>query len=736
MGRALAGAVILAAVACTHATVEDRGSTSQAVAPANPTWGGWVSLSGGLATDPAAVAYDANHVGAFATNYDLYFDWFKIVSWGGWVDLGNNGNPLSAPPVAVVAGNHVEVFVEDTTAGRLLHKEGTFNGGNTPTWSGWESIWLLENAPGGSLAATGPLASLSRPPAVVVTQPGNQVNVIANFADGSTKVTSMVAFGNWRLWTNLGGVSHYEPGAVSWGPDRLDVFVVGTDAAVYHQYSNDNATTFYPAGGNWERVGGNAASAPSVVSWGPNRLDVFVSGRPSGQITGVQHLAWTGGSWGTCGAPPCWDSLHMLVWQNGVNGPMPPPVAVTTGVGAINVFAQGIDEGLETMAMTASNPPAWGNYQELAPCFRTGGTPAVISPDNNSFDVIVTGYAANNDAALFAESSVGGADFAITGTTALPACSCGAPGSTCCWPSNGCSDGAACGTNNLCTCQAGYVQQTGSGEQVCVHTGNTGEQCSAGNKCNTSTDTCYQGTCTPAGNPGAPCYTSGTCLAGAPPIVCVGGVGGHCEWCGAANDYCCEDPFVQCGDGLVCTNDKCVTPTAPCGATGETCCASGTQCTGSGATCSGGLCEVPPPPCSTQGSACCSGKCAASSGLECKSNKCVAPPSPPPDPAGCGQIGAPAYPCCHNRKNACDLNGVCDSYGNCEPASSGSSCSGNAPVAVSICVTTDNSSEVYSGEWCSAQAATSFYTTWCTGLKTEHGYTTCTVGAPNAPTCP
>jgi len=54
---------------------------------------------------------------------------------------------------------------------------------------------------------------------------------------------------------------------------------------------------------------------------------------------------------------------------------------------------------------------------------------------------------------------------------------------------------------------------------------------------------------------------------------------------------------------------------------------------------------------------------------------------------------------------------------------------------VSICVTDDNASQIYTGTWCSAEAATSFYTNWCDGLKTEHGYTKCDVGEPGGP-CP
>src|SRR6185369_916445 len=130
-------------------------------------------------------------------------------------------------PAAVVVGNHIEVFVVDSTTGFLLHKEGTFQTGARPSFGDWEQVWLLQNASGNTqVSNAGPIADRSgRPPAVVVTQPNNQVNVIANFADGSTKSIKVFGMKNWSFWTNLGGWSGYQLGAVSWGPNRLDVFV-------------------------------------------------------------------------------------------------------------------------------------------------------------------------------------------------------------------------------------------------------------------------------------------------------------------------------------------------------------------------------------------------------------------------------------------------------------------------------------------------------------------------------
>ena len=69
----------------------------------------------------------------------------------------------------------------------------------------------------------------------------------------------------------------YDPPVVSWGPDRLDVFQICADGHVWH-------TAFNGVGWQtaWDDRGGPEAplipGALSVVSWGPNRIDVFIGG--------------------------------------------------------------------------------------------------------------------------------------------------------------------------------------------------------------------------------------------------------------------------------------------------------------------------------------------------------------------------------------------------------------------------------------------------------------------------
>jgi hypothetical protein len=60
----------------------------------------------------------------------------------------------------------------------------------------------------------------------------------------------------------------------SWGSGRLDVFVAGTDAAMWHKW-------YQGAWSGWESLGGVLTTAPAAVSWAANRIDTFVGGTDS-----------------------------------------------------------------------------------------------------------------------------------------------------------------------------------------------------------------------------------------------------------------------------------------------------------------------------------------------------------------------------------------------------------------------------------------------------------------------
>src|SRR5665647_1333940 len=83
----------------------------------------------------------------------------------------------------------------------------------------------------------------------------------------------------WGASTNLGGKLTSAPAVTSPSPGVMDVFVRGTDGAVWWDHYNGTNWSGWstPLGGS---LGGQIASntAPAACSWAAGRLDVFVQG--------------------------------------------------------------------------------------------------------------------------------------------------------------------------------------------------------------------------------------------------------------------------------------------------------------------------------------------------------------------------------------------------------------------------------------------------------------------------
>ena len=79
---------------------------------------------------------------------------------------------------------------------------------------------------------------------------------------------------------------------VSWDANRLDVFVLGSNRALYHKWWNGSA--WGPSVTGYERLGGVCVGQAEAVSWGANRLDVFVIGTDNA----LYHKWWNGAAWG------------------------------------------------------------------------------------------------------------------------------------------------------------------------------------------------------------------------------------------------------------------------------------------------------------------------------------------------------------------------------------------------------------------------------------------------------
>ena len=118
---------------------------------------------------------------------------------------------------------------------------------------------------------------------------------------------------------NLGGSCDpaYPIAANTWGPHRLDLFCVGPDGDLLHQYYDGHQ--WQPEVGALESLGmpisGRLESGPSVVSWGLNRLDVFTSDA-SGL---VHHIYWDGSAWSKWENFQCTFSPSLTVSSWGEN---------------------------------------------------------------------------------------------------------------------------------------------------------------------------------------------------------------------------------------------------------------------------------------------------------------------------------------------------------------------------------------------------------------------------------
>src|SRR5260370_42078249 len=101
-----------------------------------------------------------------------------------------------------------------------------------------------------------------------------------------------------NLSENLGGPVVSVTVAVSWGPNRLDIFGV---AAVSNHILHKawDGSQWLPSKTDWEDLGGRSGTRHAVTSSGRNRLDIFVTGFDDGTpgdcgvYPGVYHNAWS-----------------------------------------------------------------------------------------------------------------------------------------------------------------------------------------------------------------------------------------------------------------------------------------------------------------------------------------------------------------------------------------------------------------------------------------------------------
>jgi hypothetical protein len=177
----------------------------------------------------------------------------------------------------------------------------------------------------------------------------------------------------------LGGVFTSPPVAVSMNTQRVDVFGLGTDYALYHRYLESGTWS-----GAWESLGGSLMSPPAVLAnsdgTGP-RLDIFALGPDQSmlQLTWSNVAGWT--SWTPLGG--CFTT---------------PPVALAGPNGRIDLLGRGPD-GMLYMATCVGG--TWSEWTYLggpllaAPV--SASMPSALRWGTDNLDV----FAVGSDGALW-----------------------------------------------------------------------------------------------------------------------------------------------------------------------------------------------------------------------------------------------------------------------------------------------------------------------------------------------
>jgi hypothetical protein len=131
--------------------------------------------------------------------------------------------------------------------------------------------WPSTSTPLGGVLTSAPAAT---------SQPSTtKIDVFVRGTTGHLyEMTSTDSGVTWSLtWIDLGGqlAANTGPAACSWGSGRLDVFVQGTDGAMWHKWLDGTSPW-----SNWESLGGKLTSAPAATAAATpnNQIGVFVAG--------------------------------------------------------------------------------------------------------------------------------------------------------------------------------------------------------------------------------------------------------------------------------------------------------------------------------------------------------------------------------------------------------------------------------------------------------------------------
>jgi len=209
-----------------------------------------------------------------------------------------------------------------------------------------------------------------------------RLEVFVRGTDNALWHQSQLAAGGpaWSGWTSLGGILTSDAIVAQNADGRLEVFIRGNDAALWHiSQTAPSASTWNP----WSSLGGGLTGDMAVGRNGDGRLEVFIRGTDNGLWHNSQQAAgapdWSG-----------WTSLGGILTSD--------PVVSQNADGRLEVFIGGNDAALWHIYQTAPSATTWNPWSSLGGGLTSN--PAVARNAEGRLEVFVRG----NDEAVWHNS--------------------------------------------------------------------------------------------------------------------------------------------------------------------------------------------------------------------------------------------------------------------------------------------------------------------------------------------
>lgn len=296
---------------------------SKQVFPGNEAWDPLTNLEWGHVGNPVSIADSQNKLWLFVrgTNGVLFYKYQQGAPGGEWSRWFSFVGAIQGDPAVVLFDNRLHVFVRGTSPGNALYYKAQMSEGSD-SWSGWVAL-------GGVLAAN---------PAAVSFGPEGRLEVFVRGSDGGIHYRSWS--GAWSGWGRLGTLVGSSDPAVASNGSVIEVVARGSDERLWRiTRSFGQGWT----GLSWINLGGPAnASAPTLAANHDGRMEIFLLGTDGNVYHNYQDFA--GGSftgWNSLGGMPA-AGFDIAVAKND-NGRL--QIFVRTGGGALEYKSQVVPGG-------------------------------------------------------------------------------------------------------------------------------------------------------------------------------------------------------------------------------------------------------------------------------------------------------------------------------------------------------------------------------------------------------